>query len=729
MDPATIFALVSSAVSLATLCGSAAKDLKTQVSKYKNAKLAILSMVQGLDTMQLAWSRIGNWAQNQAPAELLEEDDFIGRLRRSLETGSLVMNALNEELLIYKPSKMGLTQRTKVVWNEGTLRIHQERIRDQALSMTLLLQAIHLPTLGDRNNLLRESEEQFGKSDESAYSIVPSRMSMSIHTGHTIDSGASKSEVDLVYKPLTFENELFTARVYKRNYRTPALQRLFKGTAQKTSDSTRPRTVAQKVEEDPDGSEDENLTIREPGPTAGIEDSIGGLYIPPSAEPHLSFAEARNILYPGARILFAEACEQGDVEIIESFLASGRDVHAPLEGSHQSGTSFPDLSAIHFAAKGGQVQVVGILLSYGANKEMPTRTRRKRPLHLAVEGGHVGMVRYLLDNGTNIAASDGASAQAIHEAAACGSTVILSLLLDRGAAIDSAMTNGDQPLHIASLNPDRANVIRFLCSQGADIEAKTHRGYTPLYYASVHNHVDNMKALLELGAAHSPQGPSMLGEAVKRGYLQATRLLLERGLDPNCPVYGERTALRWLVHVHTMVSSEIYRLRKYADVLELLLENGAEVDLQDSNGDTPLHNLCTRRVKPMSEQEKLQLQLATILLRSTRDVDMVNFAGETALGLSMKKGESGYWLSQSLIDSGARLLVSKPAIELRLELEQFSGHLYVLNCHVRRDSNAWTKSLGYYEKDDQDSLARLNSRSLGELRQLLRDQGIYNGSK
>ena len=144
MDPATIVGLVSSAAALAKVCGSAATDLNTLVSKYKNAKLAILSMVQALDTMQLAWSRIGKWAQNQAPDALLEEDDFIERLRLSLETGSLVMDALNEELLIYNPLKVGLTQRTKVIWNEGTLRTHRERIRDQASSMTLLLQAIHL---------------------------------------------------------------------------------------------------------------------------------------------------------------------------------------------------------------------------------------------------------------------------------------------------------------------------------------------------------------------------------------------------------------------------------------------------------------------------------------------------------------------------------------------------------------------------------------------------------
>ena len=33
-------------------------------------------------------------------------------------------------------------------------------------------------------------------------------------------------EEDLVYRPLSFENELFTARVYKRNHRWPVIQKV-----------------------------------------------------------------------------------------------------------------------------------------------------------------------------------------------------------------------------------------------------------------------------------------------------------------------------------------------------------------------------------------------------------------------------------------------------------------------------------------------------------------------
>ena len=75
-------------------------------------------------------------------------------------------------------------------------------------------------------NLLRQSEKQFMKSDESAFSIVPSNLSSRLSlsttkTGRNDDIGCDSS---LLYRRLSFEDELFTARVYKRNYRNPRLQ-------------------------------------------------------------------------------------------------------------------------------------------------------------------------------------------------------------------------------------------------------------------------------------------------------------------------------------------------------------------------------------------------------------------------------------------------------------------------------------------------------------------------
>lgn len=61
------------------------------------------------------------------------------------------------------------------------------------------------------------------KSDQSAYTIVPSRFSRS-----DIGSLLSRhSDKPLVYQELSIDNDLFSARVYKRNYRNQKFQKLW----------------------------------------------------------------------------------------------------------------------------------------------------------------------------------------------------------------------------------------------------------------------------------------------------------------------------------------------------------------------------------------------------------------------------------------------------------------------------------------------------------------------
>ena len=601
-------------------------------------------------------------------------------------------------------------------YEAGNAHVHIQYAFGEPTNLLIM----YSPTLRDRDDLLQKSESQFEISDESAYSIVPSRMSMSIYTGHTTDSGAPKSEENLVYKPLTFENELFTARVYKRNYRTPALQRLFRGTEQRTSEKIRPRTVAQRNVEESDGSGADNFTIGAPGPTQWRPTKAqSATSVPTGGQPawdeETNKGETNASPNAAPSISVAEACEQGNVEVVEIFLNSGGNVNACVLGKN---ARFLDWSPIHFACKGGHIQIVEILLSNGADKEKLSHRSQERPLHLAIEAGHVAMVRYFLDNGTNISTPDGVGAQAIHVAAKCRSTAILSFLLDRGVAIESAMANGHQPLHMASQQSNRANVIRFLCSRGADIEAKTCYGFTPLSYACRENAVDNMEALLELGAAHSPHGLSILAIALDHGYLEATRLLLEHGLDPNLPISGRRSALHRLITMDNNLNE--YSLPKATEILKLLLAYSADGNLQDSNGNTPLHCLCSR-----SEiQIRLQIESANILLRSMKDVDTVNFAGKTALGV-LVKNDRGHRLAGRLLQSGARLLQKRQGVEIGLDIDRSSvEHLSLVSFYLQRGPNTFTKEFGYLLEDpDKDSyrLHRLHRFPLVDLRRLLSD--------
>ncbi|KAK4690365.1 hypothetical protein P7C71_g6406, partial [Lecanoromycetidae sp. Uapishka_2] len=146
MDPASIFALVEGAGGLALKSASLAKSIKDLASKYQQTRLTIISLVQGLDTIQLAWSRIEKWSQRYAEGlsfknsdDTIEDADFFQRLEISLDCGAMIMEALEQDLLTYKShglQTLGFRKRTKALWNETTLRIHQDRINSQALAMT-----------------------------------------------------------------------------------------------------------------------------------------------------------------------------------------------------------------------------------------------------------------------------------------------------------------------------------------------------------------------------------------------------------------------------------------------------------------------------------------------------------------------------------------------------------------------------------------------------------------
>ena len=174
MDPASIIQIIEGSLSLALQCGHATKILNDIAGRYRHAELAIISMAQGLDIIQMAWSQIGEWSQNYVP-KTSGDGEFIIRLQRSLQNGFTIMDALKRDLKPYQTNGLSFMQRSKAIWNENSLRGHQDRISHQAVAMTCLLQAIQLKSSLARVRLIDKAEPVLRKSDESACSIVPSR--------------------------------------------------------------------------------------------------------------------------------------------------------------------------------------------------------------------------------------------------------------------------------------------------------------------------------------------------------------------------------------------------------------------------------------------------------------------------------------------------------------------------------------------------------------------------
>ena len=144
MDPVSAVGLVEGSFGLAVQFGSAAKTLNDVAGKYKNAKLTVKSLIQNLDILQLSWTQIGVWFRERFENDSLHDVSLTRQVEGFLETGSLVMEALQHDLQAYNVDHLNFSKRSKLIWNETTLQNHQSRIRDQAMSMNLFLQAVNL---------------------------------------------------------------------------------------------------------------------------------------------------------------------------------------------------------------------------------------------------------------------------------------------------------------------------------------------------------------------------------------------------------------------------------------------------------------------------------------------------------------------------------------------------------------------------------------------------------
>jgi ankyrin repeat protein len=366
-----------------------------------------------------------------------------------------------------------------------------------------------------------------------------------------------------------------------------------------------------------------------------------------------------------------EAVKSGNAEIVSLLLEGGADANAKnLDGE----------SALMLASRAGSVEITKALLAHGADVNAREAWRDQTALMWAADDAHADIVRVLIEHGADVRARAAAN--------------------DWGAQITSEPraqyrpTGGLTPLTFAARS-GCAECVRAIVEAGESVDRPTPDGVTALMIALDNYEFDTANVLLDLGAnphyadwwgrtalylavdlnSYVPRTPAH-PHSTKASGIDIVRRLLDMGVDPNVQLNMHRpgrggNSARFVDDLLTGGATPLLRaaITHDHDSMRALLEHGADVDLPNVMGVTPLMaaagvgvrniNFGANRSPNFEEDTEIESKVIaslTILLDAGANIDasipqeysrtariarpsrMTNREGQTALFSAAERG-------------------------------------------------------------------------------------------
>jgi RNA polymerase sigma-70 factor (ECF subfamily) len=276
------------------------------------------------------------------------------------------------------------------------------------------------------------------------------------------------------------------------------------------------------------------------------------------------------------------AARAGDVEIARLLVEHGADLEARNRGPDAPHDGTP----LYLAAAHGQLEVTRMLLACGAR---PMGHPQAEPLRAAiVHAHHPDLARLLIAAG---------AACGIFEAVALDDTPRVEALLDADPDLVHHRLDGEArddnptahtPLHVAA-RKDLAAMARLLVARGADPAARDAMGRTPIDQALARGHAATFQALVAIGGAPSAELLAEVGSVERaRSMARLIACLFARDLD-GARALIERDPSLATARLPTLwpdnhVGGTALHLAAWLDLrgfLDLLLEHGADLAIRD----------------------------------------------------------------------------------------------------------------------------------------------------
>ncbi|XP_034937894.1 ankyrin-1-like [Chelonus insularis] len=208
----------------------------------------------------------------------------------------------------------------------------------------------------------------------------------------------------------------------------------------------------------------------------------------------------------------------------------------------------------------------------------------------------------------------------LFEACRTGNILAVKFLLENHDNPNATNQHGETALHLicSRKSATTLQIIQLLLKHNADINAVNNIGWSPLFVACISDNIAAVKSLLENHAnpnltdqdGETPLHRLCLSKFEKK--LTIMQLLLKHNADINAV-----NNIGWSSLFVACISENIA-------AVESLLENHANPNVRDREGQTVLHFIC-------SSESETTLQIIQLLLKHNADIEAVDAKGWTPL--------------------------------------------------------------------------------------------------